>query len=74
MESNWKDRPDRVPNLERQDLETIIALMDTVPEDEGIRRLKKKIEASMSVYRWEDSLIEKARISFDARRNERPDG
>lgn len=70
MESNWKDRPDRVPNLERQDLETIIALMDTVPEDEGIRRLRKKIEASMSVYKWEDDLIEKARKSLGERNEE----
>lgn len=66
---NWKDRPERVPSLERGDLETILALADTVPEDEGIRRLKAKVERSLSVYHWQDSLLEEARIEFEAGKN-----
>lgn len=54
-------RPDRVPSLERSDLEVILALIETVPEDEEIRKLKRKVEDSMSFYRWQDSLIEEAR-------------
>jgi hypothetical protein len=56
---------ERVPNLERRDLEVILALIETVPEDEEIRSLKRKIEDSMSVYRWQDSLIEEARMKWE---------
>jgi hypothetical protein len=54
-------KKDRVPRLERKDLEVILALIDTVPEDDDIRSLKMKVLESISVYRWEDSLIEQAR-------------
>lgn len=70
MEFGWKDRPDRVPNLEREDLETILALADTVPQDESIRRLKEKVEKSLSFYHWQDGLLEEAKIRFEARRTE----
>ena len=54
-------KKDRVPRLERKDLEVILALIDTVPEDDDIKSLKMKVLESISVYRWEDSLIEQAR-------------
>jgi hypothetical protein len=57
-------RPNIVPELERSDLEVILALIDTVPEDEEIRKLKRKVEESMSFYRWQDSLIEEARRKY----------
>ena len=57
-------KADRVPDLERSDLEVILALIDTVPEDEEIRSLRRKVEESMSFYRWQDSLIEQARKNF----------
>jgi hypothetical protein len=59
-----KHPADRVPDLERKDLEVILALIDTVPEDEDIRILKRKVDESMSVYRWQDSLIEEARRKY----------
>jgi hypothetical protein len=59
-----KHKADRVPNLERSDLEVILALIDTVPEDDEIRSLKRKVEESMSFYRWQDSLIEEARRNY----------
>jgi hypothetical protein len=59
-----KHPADRVPDLERKDLEVILALIDTVPEDEDIRNLKRKVDESMSVYRWQDSLIEEARRKY----------
>lgn len=68
MKSNWSDRPERVPNLDRRDLETVLALTEIVPEDDGIRALKKKIRASLSVYHWEDSLLEKAKEDLGERK------
>jgi hypothetical protein len=57
-------KADRVPDLERSDLEVILALIETVPEDDDIRKLRRKVEESMSVYRWQDSLIEEARRKY----------
>jgi hypothetical protein len=59
-----KHKAAQVPNLERSDLEVILALIDTVPEDDEIRSLKRKVEESMSFYRWQDSLIEEARRNY----------
>lgn len=69
MDFSWMRRPDRVPNLEREDLETIIDLIEDAPENEGIRRLRKKVEESMSFYHWQDDLLEQARARL--KKNER---
>ena len=61
MEFGWKGRPNQVPNLEREDLETIIDLMEDAPDNEATRRLRKKVEESMSFYHWQDDLLERAR-------------
>lgn len=66
----WSHKPDRVPRLDRSDLETIILLVreygnKNVPIFS--KRLMSKVEESMKVYLWEDELLkrgEKKKKSF----------
>jgi len=52
--------------LDRKDLELILVLIDVAPESEDIGVLKGKIEESLSICRWEDSLVDLARKKLDS--------
>ena len=62
MKWRWEHKPDRVPNLDRSDLETISLLVRefgnrTIPIFS--KRLMQKVEKSLAAYRWEDGLLAK---------------
>lgn len=58
----WDHKPRRVPDLDRADLETIAILVREYG-DQNLpvfsKRLMRKIEESLSAYRWEDELMKK---------------
>jgi len=58
--------------FDREDLETILALADMLPQDENVRKLRKKAEDSMKFHRWQDSIIESARLKEEERRGRCP--
>jgi hypothetical protein len=62
-------RPDRNPTLDRDDLELILLLIEggirPQTESPAAQKLKKKVENSLSVYHWEDGLLEEARRKFE---------
>ena len=62
MKWRWEHKPDRVPDLDRSDLETISLLV----REFGIqnipifsKRLMQKVEKSLAAYHWEDGLLGK---------------
>lgn len=58
--------------FDREDLETILALTEMLPQDENVRRLRLKVQESMKFHRWQDSIIETARLKEEERRRRCP--
>ena len=59
----WEHKPDRVPRLDRKDLETISLLVEKYGREHipiFSERLIMKVEESMEAYRTEDALLRKA--------------
>lgn len=63
----WNHKPRRIPDLDRSDLETIVLLVreygnQNLPVFSA--RLMRKIEESLTAYRWEDGIIRKESTKF----------
>jgi hypothetical protein len=67
----WEHKPDRVPQLDRKDLQTISLLVEEYGKKHipiFSKRLMMKVEESMEAYRIEDDLLRRAEKN-ESRRN-----
>lgn len=68
----WEHKPDRVPQLDRRDLETIALLVREYGNKHVplfSKRLMLKVHEAMESYRLEDALLNQARENHGKNKN-----